>query len=117
MTAERYGAGARSASPPHRSQRTRAKEGLTQPPEPAMLCHHRFLPLSGAARESSRTGAAFMSLTSRLIGRLMKLPPAETHDFIVTRDLRVPMPDGVVLLGDHYAPRSGPKRPTILVRS
>jgi putative CocE/NonD family hydrolase len=58
-----------------------------------------------------------MSLTSRLISRLMKLPPAETHDFVVTRDLHVPMPDGVVLLGDHYAPRSGPKRPTILVRS
>jgi putative CocE/NonD family hydrolase len=58
-----------------------------------------------------------MSLTSRLISRLMKLPPAETHDFVITRDLRVPMPDGVVLLADHYAPRSGPKRPTLLVRS
>lgn len=58
-----------------------------------------------------------MSLTSRLISRLMKLPPAETHDFVITRDLRVPMPDGVVLLADHYAPRSGPKRPTLLIRS
>lgn len=58
-----------------------------------------------------------MSLTSRLISRLMKLPPAETHDFVLTRDLRVPMPDGVILLGDHYAPRNGPTRPTILVRS
>jgi putative CocE/NonD family hydrolase len=58
-----------------------------------------------------------MSFTSRLISRLMKLPPAETHNFVVTRDLRVAMPDGVVLLGDHYAPRGGPRRPTILVRS
>ncbi|MFX1537287.1 MAG: CocE/NonD family hydrolase [Promethearchaeota archaeon] len=27
------------------------------------------------------------------------------------------MPDGVVLLTDHYYPRKGGKRPTILVRS
>ncbi len=58
-----------------------------------------------------------MSFTSRLVSRLMKLPPAETHDFVITRDLRVPMPDGVTLLADYYAPRSGSKRPTILVRS
>jgi putative CocE/NonD family hydrolase len=58
-----------------------------------------------------------MTLTSRLLSWWMRLPPAETHDFVITRDLRVPMPDGVVLLADHYAPRSGPRRPTILVRS
>src|SRR5689334_20291833 len=58
-----------------------------------------------------------MSLTSRLFSRLLKLPPAETHNIVITRDLRVPMPDGVVLLADHYAPRSGPRRPTILMRS
>jgi uncharacterized protein len=58
-----------------------------------------------------------MSLASRLFSRLMHLPPAETHDIVVTRDLQVPMPDGVVLLADHYAPRGGPRRPTILVRS
>ncbi len=58
-----------------------------------------------------------MSFTSRLLGRLMKLPPAETHDFVVTRDVSIPMPDGVVLLADHYAPRTGPKRPTLLVRT
>jgi putative CocE/NonD family hydrolase len=27
------------------------------------------------------------------------------------------MPDGVTLFADHYAPRSGPRRPTILIRS
>ncbi len=58
-----------------------------------------------------------MSLTSRILSRLMKLPPAETHDIRITRDLQVPMPDGVTLLADHYAPRNGPKRPTILVRT
>ncbi|HEU5369242.1 MAG TPA: CocE/NonD family hydrolase, partial [Ktedonobacterales bacterium] len=49
-----------------------------------------------------------MSFTSRLIQALLRLPPAETHDFIVTRDIQVPMPDGVVLLADHYAPRERP---------
>jgi putative CocE/NonD family hydrolase len=58
-----------------------------------------------------------MTLTSRLISWWMRLPPAESHDFVITRDLRVPMPDGVILLADHYAPRTGPRRPTILVRS
>ena len=58
-----------------------------------------------------------MSITSRLISGLMKLPPAETADVAVTRDLQVPMRDGVVLLADYYAPRSLARRPTILVRS
>lgn len=58
-----------------------------------------------------------MTLSSRIISQMMKLPPAETHDLVITRDLQVPMPDGVILFADHYAPRTGPKRPTILVRS
>lgn len=58
-----------------------------------------------------------MSLTSRLASRLMQLPPAETHAIVITRNLQVPMPDGVVLLADHYAPRNGPRRPTLLIRS
>lgn len=59
-----------------------------------------------------------MSLISRVIGWLMKLPPAETHSFTVTRDVAVTMPDGIVLLADHYTPRS--KRtsyPTLLIRT
>lgn len=57
-----------------------------------------------------------MTIVTRVIGTLAKLPPAETYDVIVERDLKVPMPDGVVLLADRYAPsgREGP--PTILVR-
>jgi putative CocE/NonD family hydrolase len=36
----------------------------------------------------------------------------------VTRDVRVPMPDGVVLLGDHYRPvRSSGPLPVVLIRS
>ncbi len=57
-----------------------------------------------------------MTLLSRLIGKLAKLPPAETRDVIVERDLKVPMPDGVVLLADRYVPRGGERLPVILVR-
>jgi uncharacterized protein len=48
------------------------------------------------------------------VGRLLKLPPATT-DYTVTRDLRIPMRDGVELLADHYAP-TGPAKGTLLVR-
>lgn len=58
-----------------------------------------------------------MTVMSRLAGRLAKLPPAETYDVLVERDLKVPMPDGVVLLADRYAPRGAERLPTILVRS
>jgi uncharacterized protein len=60
-----------------------------------------------------------MTLVSHLVGRLAKLPPAKTYAVLVERDLSVPMPDGVVLLADHYMPRDkrGSQRPpTILVR-
>ena len=58
-----------------------------------------------------------MSAVSRLLARIGKLPPAETYRLTITRDLRAPMRDGAVLLGDHYAPRDNPRRPTVLVRS
>lgn len=58
-----------------------------------------------------------MSLMSRLMSRWMHLPLAQTHDVVVTRKLRIPMPDGVLLLADRYAPRTGPRRPTILIRT
>ena len=67
--------------------------------------------------DSSIGGYYRMSLTSRLISRMLRLPRAETNDITVTRDLQIPMPDGVVLLADHYTPRSGDHRPTLLVRS
>ncbi len=58
-----------------------------------------------------------MSLTSTMVGRLLKLPPAQTREVVIERNLRVPMRDGVTLLANHYAPRGGELRPTILVRS
>src|SRR6266568_7330888 len=58
-----------------------------------------------------------MTLLSRLVGRLANLPPAKNYAVIVERDLKVPMPDGIVLLADRYAPRGSERLPTILVRS
>jgi predicted acyl esterase len=46
----------------------------------------------------------------------MKLPPAQTADVQVQRDLRVPMRDGVTLLADRYAPAGVSKLPLVLVR-
>lgn len=57
-----------------------------------------------------------MTLLSRLVGRLANLPPAKTHAVIVERDLKIPIPDGVVLLADRYVPRGSERPPTILVR-
>jgi predicted acyl esterase len=45
-----------------------------------------------------------MTILSRLIGAYGKLPPAETHNILIERDLPVPMPDGAILLANRYAP-------------
>src|SRR5215467_12530239 len=58
-----------------------------------------------------------MSITSRLINQWMHLPAAQTQDIVVTRDIPIPMPDGVILLADHYASRHGIRQPTVLIRS
>ncbi|MET9000797.1 CocE/NonD family hydrolase [Amycolatopsis sp. NPDC004169] len=46
-------------------------------------------------------------MISRLVERLLKLPAPVTRRLAVQRDLRVPMPDGVALLADRWAPRTG----------
>jgi len=58
-----------------------------------------------------------MTLLSRLLARVAHLPPAETYHVLVERDLKIPMPDGVVLLANRYAPRGVEKPPLLLVRS
>jgi len=54
-------------------------------------------------------------LTDRALTRMLRLPPAR-NGYVVS-PVRTPMRDGVVLLGDHYAPESGASRGTILARS
>lgn len=58
-----------------------------------------------------------MRIRSRVLARLLKLPPADTAAVVVDRDLQVPMRDGTVLLADHYYTLHRPTAPTILVRS
>lgn len=60
-----------------------------------------------------------MSLASAVLARRMRLPRARTRAVVCERDLRVPMPDGTVLLADRWVARSERRRsaPTVLVRS
>ena len=56
-------------------------------------------------------------LAGRAVDRALGMPPATARP-AVRRDVAVPMPDGVILLGDHYRP-AGPDRPrpVVLIRS
>ncbi len=58
-----------------------------------------------------------MTLISRLISAIEKLPPAETHDIEVERNIQIPMRDGVLLMADHYNPSKLGSRPTMLILS
>ncbi|MFN8442558.1 MAG: CocE/NonD family hydrolase [Caldilineaceae bacterium] len=58
-----------------------------------------------------------ITILSRLFRIILKLPPAQTYDVLVERDLPVPMRDGTVLLADHYYSEQTRKAPTLLVRS
>ncbi|WP_410573692.1 CocE/NonD family hydrolase [Amycolatopsis sp. cmx-4-61] len=57
-------------------------------------------------------------MISRVVQRLLDLPAPVTRRLTVQRDLRVPMPDGVELLADRWAPRAGGDGlPVALVRT
>lgn len=59
-----------------------------------------------------------MNLMSHLLQRQLKLSPPITRDLVVEKDIRVTMPDGVELLADRWAPRSGGDGlPTAVLRS
>jgi putative CocE/NonD family hydrolase len=59
-----------------------------------------------------------VKLTSYLIQRGLRLPPPQTRDVVIERDLRVPMRDGAILLADRWAPRAGGDcLPTAVYRS
>ncbi|MBN1189221.1 MAG: CocE/NonD family hydrolase [Dehalococcoidales bacterium] len=57
-----------------------------------------------------------MSITDRIIGRILKLPPAECYDIVVERGLKIPVTGGVELLADHYFPLGSARLPTVLIR-
>jgi putative CocE/NonD family hydrolase len=52
----------------------------------------------------------------RLIDKVLGLPAAEVKP-VVTRDLAIPMPDGVRLLADRYRPPGSEPLPVVLVRT
>lgn len=56
-------------------------------------------------------------MLNRLVDRMLGLPRAEGPKPVVTRDLAVPMPDGVTLLADRYAPAGTTSAPVVLVRT
>ena len=59
-----------------------------------------------------------MPVSSHVVQRVLGLGAPETRDLSVQRDLRVPMGDGVDLLADRWAPRTGGDRlPVALVRT
>src|SRR5262249_22699074 len=58
-----------------------------------------------------------MTLISRLVGRLLGLPPVRTRAVRVVRDLQIPVGDGVILLADRYYPMRHETAPLILVRT
>jgi putative CocE/NonD family hydrolase len=59
-----------------------------------------------------------MNLGSHLIQRMLRLGPPLTRDLVIERDLRVPMPDGVVLLANRWVPKAGGDGlPVALLRS
>jgi uncharacterized protein len=57
-----------------------------------------------------------MSIVSRLVGRLWRLPAPLTGD-LATEPLRIPMRDGAELLADRYYSNRDPRQPTLLIRS
>lgn len=57
-----------------------------------------------------------MSLVTRFLGRLWRLPAPVTRD-VASEALRIPMRDGVELAADRYYSRRGGAQPTLLIRS
>ena len=60
---------------------------------------------------------ARMTVASRIVGLLAKLPPPATGNVAVERDMATKMTDGVVLLADRWYPVGYDLPPTVLMRS
>jgi putative CocE/NonD family hydrolase len=58
-----------------------------------------------------------MDLAGWCVDRFLGLPAGGAHPVEVERDLRIPLPDGAVLLADRYRPRGAGPLPAVLLRS
>lgn len=58
-----------------------------------------------------------MSVTSRILGRVLGLPPVRASRIRVEPDLPIPAGDGVDLLADRYCPVSDARAPLVLIRT
>ncbi|TDC61152.1 CocE/NonD family hydrolase [Actinomadura sp. GC306] len=58
-----------------------------------------------------------MAGRTSLVDRLLGLPAAPARRVLLRRDLRVPMPDGVVLVADLRRPRGAGPLPAVLIRT
>ncbi|GAA4531417.1 CocE/NonD family hydrolase [Amycolatopsis samaneae] len=56
-------------------------------------------------------------MLDRLVDRILGLPATEGPPPTVTRDVEIPMPDGVRLLADRYAPAGTTRAPVVLIRT
>src|SRR6476469_9713176 len=75
-----------------------------------------------SAREAVRgrqwKESAAMSLASRMLGRVLRMPKPLGPRAVVQRGVEVPMPDGVVLLAEIDRPQGGSSHyPTVLIRT
>lgn len=58
-----------------------------------------------------------MSMSGRLLGWLLGLPPVRSPSVHVQRDLAIPAGNGVVLLADRYFPATDGRAPVVLIRT
>jgi putative CocE/NonD family hydrolase len=58
-----------------------------------------------------------MSLATRAVEVLARIPPARTRAVTVRRDIEIAMPDGITLLADRYRAREDGTQPIIMMRS
>ena len=77
--------------------------------------HKRSTVIGALGAAAFALGAAYAKRND-LIALALRLPWPR-HGVGVRRDIRIVMPDGAVLLADHYFPKARDRFPTILIRS
>src|ERR1700724_575995 len=91
------------------------KDDLRRYLSPGPLSRNPFTVKTGFGRRHLSMGSyGHGGGTMRLSTPVLHLPRVRIN---TERGLRVPMPDGTILLADRYAPAGADRTPTILVRT